>query len=164
MAGRNRAWADTRFGGVSLVAGTPLVSNLLTDAPTVDSLTVIRLVGHLDIQYTPTTTVADSLSTVDIGIGVASVEAVAGGQTVLPSPTVSTQYPPRGWLYVATLPCSQLITTDGGIIDHHAEFKFDLRAMRKIDKGVLFSVISNANVLIGGVMNITGRIRALCLT
>ena len=122
--------------------------------------------GHLTFQYLVTTTVGDSLSTVDVGIGVSSVEAFAVASAAgLPDITDVTNFPPRGWLYAATKPVSQILDAAGGvsIVDVKAEFDFDLRAMRKIDKGVLFLLMEQNNITVGGAMQVTGRIRTLCL-
>ena len=160
---RHRAWADRRFAGVSLVAGTLQNFDLLQNAPTIDTLTVVRIVGDLTVQYLVSTTVADSLSIVDLGIGVIAATAfgVAGAA---PAPQIETEYPDRGWIYVASQPVAQLVTTDGGIINEAARFQFDIRAMRKIDKGTLFMGIVQANITVGGAMQVTGRVRSLCLT
>ena len=161
---RQRSWADTRYGGVDVVAGTDLLTDLLAVAPRVDTLTVVRIVAELNIGYTVTTTVADADSIVDIGIGVTAQEAFDAGVTSVPDPEDPSSYPPRGWIYVNTFMVAQLVTTDGGIIDHRATIRFDIRAMRKIDKGVLFLRLSQKNLNVGGVMDLTGRVRALCLT
>ena len=165
MAPRNRAWADRRFAGTALVAGTPGVFDLLTAAPEVDTLTAVRIVGDLTVQYLVSTTIVDSLSIVEVGIGVSSVQAfaVAAGAG-LPDPSADpAEYPPRGWLYLASQPVSQHAESTG-VIEHVARFQFDLRAMRKIDKGFLFMVVEQNNITVGGAMQMTGRVRALCLT
>ncbi len=163
MVARNRAWTDSRFAGVSLAAGSPNKVNLLANAPTMDTLTVVRIVGDVTIQYTPNSTVVDSLSIVDMGIGVSSTEAFTVGPTALPSPAVVTEFPPRGWLYVASRPVSQQAESTG-VLNEIARFQFDLGAMRKIDKGILFCVFQNEDILTGGAVRVTGRIRVLCLT
>jgi len=159
---RATTWADQRLAD-NLVAGTPLVLNLLENAPTVDTLTAVRIVGEVYVGYTISVTVTDSLSRVEMGIGVSSVEAFAAGAGSLPSPAAETEYPPRGWLYVNSLAVWEK-TDSAGIQIGPAHFKFDLRAMRKIDKGVLFMVMTNANITVGGSMQVVGRIRVLCLT
>ena len=164
MPKRNRAWADVRFAGVDLVAGTAKKFDLLVDAPTVDTLTAVRVILDLTMIYDVTTTIGDALSVVDCGIGVASKEAFDAGVASLPDVIDSKAYPPRGWLYVATLPVAQLVTTDAGIINEIARFIFDGHSMRKIDKGILFLLCEQNNIDIGGVMKITGRTRVLCLT
>ncbi len=164
MAPRSRAWADIRFGSTALVAGTDIFLDLLVSAPTVDTLTAVRIIGDFNVHYDVTTTIADSDSAVDVGIGVTSTQAFGVGLTALPDPTGTTTFPPRGWLYVATRHVAQLVTSSTGIINENAIFQFDIRAMRKIDKGILFVRIANTNLNIGGAMEVTGRIRTLCLT
>jgi len=164
MAPRNRAWADTRFAGVSLVAGTDILTDLLSDAPTVDTLTAIRIVGDIEAHYVITNTITDSDSVVDVGIGVSATEAFAAGVGAIPDPSVTNKYPPRGWLYVATQYVGQALTTSTGMFSKNARFQFDIRSMRKIDKGRMFIRVANTNINVGGAMELTGRVRVLCLT
>jgi len=160
---RNRSWADTIFSVAALIAGTPQHSNLLLNAPVVDTLTVVRIIGDLWFHYDPASTIVDSLSLASLGIGVTSIEAFTIGGTSLPSPANDAQYPPRGWLYVNSQPVEQQAESTG-VVNHMANFKFDVGAMRKIDKGRLFSTIANDNIVVGGAMRVVGRIRVLCLT
>ena len=163
---RRRAWADSRFAGVSLVANTPLNTDLLEDdGIDSDTLTVVRIVGDLTINYLVSTTVGDSLSIADVGIGVSGSVAFATAGA-LPTPNSVTQYPDRGWIYVASQPVTQILDAAGGvsIIDRPARFVFDLRAMRKIDKGRLFMSVVQNNITVGGAMQLTGRVRSLVLT
>jgi len=166
MPGRNRAWADLLVN-TTLSSGGNVVLNLLTNAPTVDTITAIRIISRLEARAVATDQV-EGTQLVDIGIGVTSVEAFAGGITTLPSPVTDTEFPPRGWLYVARrvyqlgLP---IISGGGGPIHTVAVFDFDLRAMRKIDKGVLFLAATSTNVDGSAVsLSLTGRVRSLCLT
>jgi len=161
---RPRAWADTRLAGNALVAGADLILNLLIDAPTVDTLTSIRVVGEINAHYIISNTITDSDSIVDLGIGVASGQAFAVGQTALADPAGSTGYPPRGWVYCQSLYCGQAVTSSTGMFNENAIFKFDVRGQRKIDKGVLFLRMVNTNINVGGAMEVVGRVRVLCLT
>ena len=164
MASRPRVWADQRFEGTSLVAGTEFKSNLLGNLSNDEHLTVTRIIGDLTIQYLVSTTVGDSLSSVDLGIGVAALAAfnTAGA---LPNPASETEFPPRGWLYVKTLPVSQTLDGAGGVSIWNAvaRFQFDLRAMRKIDKGILFMNVLQTDITVGGAMQMVGRVRSLVL-
>ena len=160
---RRRSWSDHRFAGDALVAGADVFANLLATAPAMDTQTVIRIVGDLWVQYLVSNGIVDSLSIVDIGIGVSSVESFAISGGAMPAPDDATEFPPRGWLYVASQPVSQQADAVG-VISTRAHFKFDIRAMRKIDKGVLYVRLVNNNITVGGAMQITGRIRSLCLT
>jgi len=162
MASRPRAWSDTRIEISALVAGAEQSVDLLEDMPTLDTRTVIRLIGDLWFMISPNSTIVDSLSTVDIGIGVSSAEAFTIAGAALPNPGLPTQFPPRGWLYVNTQPVIQQAESVG-VLNYLAHFKFDLRAMRKVDKGVLFLRMQQANVITGGSMRVIGRVRTLCL-
>jgi len=163
---RRRSWADVRFQGTSLIAASLLVTDLLANSTTVnDDQTVVRIIGDLTAQYLVTTTVGDSLSIVDVGIGVVAASAFSTAGAV-PHPALVTEFPPRGWLYLSSMPVSQTLDAAGGVaIDNKvARFQFDIRAMRKIDKGILYLALSQSNITVGGAMQVTGRIRTLVLT
>jgi len=160
---RRRSWTDTQFNVASLTDGVAQEFNLLLNAPAADTRTVIRLIGDIYVFYSPNSTIADTLSTVACGIGVVAQEAFAIKGTSMPNPSiVAGQDPARGWLYAATQPVFQSVQTEGVFV-HVAEFKFDLRAMRKIDKGILFLTLEQNDVLTGGSMRVIGRVRVLCL-
>jgi len=163
MPNRNRAWADTRYKGEAMVAGTDVITDLLVNAPVVDTLTAIRIVGELVFAYIVTNTLSDSDSIVDVGIGVTSADAFPT-PSAMPDPASDSSYPPRGWLWVATGYVGQALTASTGVFNTNAVFKFDIRAMRKIDKGKLFLRAAQANINVGGAMELTGRVRVLCLT
>jgi len=161
---RNRAWADRVFNITGLVAGTPQAFDLLSNAPVVDTLTVVRTVGEIVAMYSPNSTVVDSLSTISMGVCVVSDQAFGvAGAAAIPNPAAEDDYPPRGWLYVATQPVSQQAESTG-VLNVQAIFKFDIGAMRKIDKGKLVLVMKQDNILVGGNMRLVGRVRSLCLT
>jgi len=163
MASRRRAWADQRIAIAALTDGSPSKLDLLANAPASDTRTVVRLIGDLTFMYSPNSTIVDSLSIVDVGIGVASAEAFAVGGNALPNPGgIADQDPARGWLYAATKPVFQQAESTG-VINAIAHFTFDLRAMRKVDKGVLYMIMEQNDILVGGSMRVIGRVRSLCL-
>ena len=162
--GRNRAWADLLFGPSALVVGTDIIVDLLANAPTVDTLTAVRIVGELNAHYDVTNTIVDSDSVVDLGIGVTSMQAFAAGANSVPDPSTMTDYPPRGWLYVTRKYVGQSLTDTTGVTSVQAVFSFDVRAMRKIDKGILYLRMANVMINVGGAMEVSGRVRVLCLT
>jgi len=164
MPGRNRAWADTVFNSVQIVAEGVSLTNLLTDAPTVDTLTAVRIVLDLVVAHGADEPIVDSSNAVSVGIGVCSVEAFGQGINALPEPQFSTQYPPRGWLYVATKPVLAANIGTAGGTRRVAEFSADLRSMRKIDKGILYIVVQNNAILSNKDVDLWGRVRVLCLT
>ena len=164
MTTRNRAWADTLIDN-TVVNGGQLRTDLLIGAPTIDTITAVRIVGDI-MGFSGALSEAEGTQLVDLGIGVTSREAFDA--LVLPDPNASGDYPPRGWLYVARAVMQTALPTGAtptAIFRRFAEFHFDVRSMRKIDKGVLFMVISNTNAD-GGTetINLAGRVRVLCLT
>jgi len=160
---RRRAWADRRFDSLSMIASVPQIFDLLANAPTIDTMTVSRILGHLDLGSAVSTD-PQNAHVVDVGIGVSSTEAFTVGLMALPDPRTETEYPPRGWLYAATR-VSWVQNTLEGSMGQHAVFDFDLGAMRKIDKGVLFMwVVSTFQLGTAGTLRFTGRVRSLCLT
>ena len=163
---RNRAWADVRIPTESLTITGSLLKNLLVDAPTVDTLTAVRIVGDLTVEFDPTSTHSDQLNIIDVGIGVASLEAFNLGTTALPASRAQDEYPPRGWLYINTQPAMNAIdATNQAVATRAARFQFDIRSMRKIDKGILYLLImSSAGKGSGIATLVTGRVRTLCLT
>jgi len=163
MPGRNRAWADTIFCFKSVTDEGEDVSDLLVDAPTVDTLTAVRIVVDLSVRA-GAATIVDGTNCVSVGIGVTSTEAFANAPPVIPSPAVSDQYPPRGWLYVATSGVTVNTIQSTSPFIQNAEFHADLRAMRKVDKGVLFIAITNTAILGTATVDVVGRVRVLCLT
>ena len=166
MTSRNRAWADSLFSDL-VTPGTSVIKNLLVGAPTVDTLTAVRIIGDIEVT-TQTLSEVEHMETIDVGVGVASAEAFAVGASALPDPDDSADYPPRGWLYVARRVVSQSIPTGGtptAMWRKDAVFAFDLRAMRKIDKGVLYLHVDSTNVDgTSSTTRMTGRVRVLCLT
>ena len=164
MTQRHRTWADRRVNAVVAVGGGgTIIENLLLNAPTLDTITVVRLVGYLECVQSSLNE-SEYTQSIDIGIGVSSVDAFNVGVSALPSPTVETEYPPRGWLYAGQRTVMQT-QTPTGMVRNLPIFEFDLRAMRKIDKGVLFLVIRNEDI--DGTtssIRVIGRVRALCLT
>ena len=160
---RRRAWADT-IVNEAISSGGQIIENLLANAPTVDTLTVSRMVGYLEVTPIITSEV-EYMQIIDVGIGVVSVDAFAAGAGSLPNPTVETDYPSLGWLYAARRMTWQFKAGNNEQQRHVAVFDFDIGAMRKIDKGRLFMMVSNSQGQgTATAATIIGRIRALCLT
>ncbi len=144
-----------------------ILSNLLAELVALETMTVARLIGHLDFQAGP----ADEneyAQIITIGIGVCSVEAFNVGVTAVPDLDVAAETPARGWLYRARRLSLQALPTGGTPVAIHRQpaiFSFDVRAMRKIDRGRLFMYIKNSTT--GGnalSMEVVGLVRAMALT
>ena len=161
---RNRSWADQRLS-VVLTAGTGgLTFNLLENGVLGDTLTVVRIIGTIEIGINAISEI-EYAQLIDIGIGVASVEAFAAAGVSLPSPLIDTEFPPRGWLYVSTKECWQFKAVNNEQQRANAIFNFDVRAARKIDKGRLFIRLINSDLEGASfTVRVVGRVRTLCLT
>ena len=109
---RRRSWSDQRFAGTVVVAGARQRFDLLENAPVADTMTVVRIIGDLTFMYDVTGNIVDSLSIVDVGIGVAGSVAFTGN--MLPDLSLETEYPDRGWIYIASLPVAQHLDGVGG--------------------------------------------------
>ena len=95
---RPLAWGFTNINQ-PLTAGQRVTTNLLVDLTPSDTITVARVIVHLTL-YPETGSFLVGATGVDVGIGVASVEAFAVANSVgIPDAFVSAQIPPRGWLW-----------------------------------------------------------------
>ncbi len=160
---RRRAWGDTRFAGFLLAASGTDKKDLLVGLTAADTKTVTRLIVDLWAMVPSGNSLSlDRENVVDMGIGVASREAF--DLETLPDPGTVTDYPQLGWLYVNSLPCYKSGDGLGALNIVHAHFKVDLRAQRKVDRGVLFMLIENIGVVGADAVALYGRVRALCLT
>ncbi len=159
---RPRAWADLIFNAVIPSGSNMVALDILFDlgVARLDTITVVRLVGALHIIPNSFGTGPLGAQRVDIGIGVASAPAFP---TAVPQPDISTEYPPRGWLYITNKWMAMPGEVSGKIM--WPDWEFDIRTMRKLDKGILYVAAGNNNVS-GTAESVVlgGRIRALCLT
>ena len=157
---RRRAWGDTRLAGFALAANGESRSDLLVGLSGVDTKTVVRIIGGITV-YVPVNNNVETEAAIDVVIGVASREAFDLG--TLPDADAVADYPTQGWLYAAT---KIVFMTTGSVEQTRSPvtFDFDLRASRKIDRGVLYMTILNTSLQGGNSIEITGRVRALCLT
>lgn len=164
MSQRNRTWADTIFLGTTIGSDDQISSNLLTNAPTVDTITAIRIIGDLEIGVAITSEIEFQAS-ISVGIGVSSVEAFAvASEAGLPRPFDATDFPPRGWLYRSVKDSWQFKAAADNQQKSNAMFHFDVRASRRVDKGVLFLIIRNSADSGAVAVSVTGIVRVLCLT
>ena len=163
---RRRSWADF-FLQLTLADGVPQCKDLLTQAPDLDTITVARLIAGLTVSPESFTAQVDGRMIIDIGVGVASQEAFAvAGCLGLPIVSAGADSPPRGWLYRGQISCEKVHSTGTTYeIMKRGQVNFDIGAMRKVDKGVLF-FIAEANVLGGSAYNVvlTGLVRSMILT
>ena len=162
MPGRRRAWADVRYGGTILASDGFLKDDLLEEMPDTDVKTVVRIIFDLWVMVNSSEE-SEGENVVDLVIGVTSQEAFIA--ETLPDPNAVGDYPMGGWLYAGARPVSVWHPASGMVVPVNAHFKADLRAMRKVDRGVLFAYWDNLGVQgITNPLRIYGRIRSLVLT
>ena len=163
---RPRAWADNLIGIVLSgdgVQASPV--DLLSELVPADTIMVVRLVGHLYVFPQTLTQTGNYITAVDLGIGVASIEAfnIAGG---LLDPNQAGDVPIRNWLWRDRLLIAH--ENDGGTEDSYKswpEVRFDIRAMRKVDRGRLYlSAVASLSTGTFSTVQLLGSVRALCLT
>ncbi len=162
MTQRHRTWADTLISNTLVAGAAQQTSDLLANAPPIDTITAVRLI--IQVEAFPVLGNAfDGVMTFDIGVGVTSLEAFTANAT--PDVNTDDEYPPRGWLYIGR----KLVVHETADVNFQtvklAMFDVDIRSQRKVDKGKLYFTMSNNN-LVGTSFNIAvgGRIRVLCLT
>ena len=155
---RERAWSTKLISDPFAVAGTQVIEDLLVILPIVTTATVVRIVLHLGISLSDPTDTSSGITQMDMAIGVCSNEAFVAG--VVPDPNVEADVPARGWLWRERLWLPHTAT-----VQHPMDVHADLRAMRKVDRGILYLVSTSGNLQgTYGVPVLTGLVRSLVLT
>jgi len=150
-------WLDTviNFSVATGAVATPL--SLITGlAPSaMRGTTLIRTLVRLSLNSSE---IAESygVQTVNLAIGIASQEAFAAG--VVPDPRISTDKPPRGWVYRTNRGVSQNGIGTTAVFPVEA----DIRGARKIENGEVYLVVDN-DAVIGNsfTIDVTGLVRLL---
>ena len=121
-----------------------------------DTITVARLIGKfLFFPESQTSNVAYT-QRIDMGIQVVTEPAFSAAGASLPDPRVEADAPARGWLWreSAVIIFHNLNADEKGPY-HYPEVAFDIRAMRKVDRGrLVFTMVKTAED--GTETNVTG--------
>ena len=160
---RPRAWGDTVVD--SNVAGSQLNFDLLAELSPADVKTVVRVIIHLSFVPAEDGTTGVTVQRIPTGIQVVSLEAFTAG--VVPDPGTAPDQPTLGWLYRDVLTEYTDINSTSQILTwSFPEIRLDLRANRKVDRGVLVWTLGAKAASVGVPHNlrVVGVIRALCLT
>jgi len=159
MASRGRAWSDTITNTVLTNDQAP--TDLLAGAPTVDTITVIRILIDVSVVLADGFESSNSLMHLSMGVGVTAKEAFDAD--ALPNVGTTSEYPPRGWLFAGSQIVYNAPALNSAYV--HGHFKADIRSQRKVDKGVLFLKIKSTLSQNSQATTMwVGRIRVLCLT
>jgi len=154
---RPTQWFDVLFNE-TIIAGAQINTDLVEqalDQPR-SRLTVTRTIIDLTV-VTQLLNTSEGAMRIRWGIGVASREAfeIVGG---LPDVDDANEYPALGWIGLGT--GMTFSSTDQLQVYRVQE---DIRASRKIDRGVLFMTIDNSAFLgASHTVQVIGRVRALC--
>jgi len=162
---RPRAWADRLIVLSGSLTGTPQALDLLTDVVDSDTVTVARIIGRITVIPASLSATDQAAQRIDVGIGVATQAAFDAGVGSLPDPRVNADAPARGWLYRDSLVMMKQNST-GTVEDWlYPMSHFDVGALRRVDKGVLFVVFAKTS-LQGSAFDVqvSGLIRSMCLT
>ena len=153
---RQLFWHDTNLN--ASVSSTKTVIQL--DPGDEETITLVRIVGRISVVPPSLSATSDGVIAVDLGIGVAGASAITAGSVA--DPATDTQAPARGWLYANRI--AVLRQNSSGTVEDwmYPTVEFDLRAMRKVDRGAVFLVHDRA--LVSGTVwdpRLVGRIRCL---
>ena len=163
---RPRVWSDILYRVLTIASGGESVLSLGTELEDSDTKTIVRLIVDLQASLDEVSEV-ETTQLITMGVGVASDTAFGVGITALPSPESVADYPREGWLYRSAKPVLQTLPTGGtptAMWRDSPQFQVDLRAARKVDRGVAYVHIKNE--AFGGtasIVRIAGIVRALWL-
>ena len=156
---RQTTWFDTNIG-LDIAQGTGGLVRLTPIADDLEGFTAIWIVGRTTLlPSVPQSTLAET--SVAIGFAVCSEEAFVSGLVGTPNPEQSQDFPERGWMYRARY---VVIDNGFGVPTNIIVMDNNIRAQRKIDKGVLYLTIHNQTIR-GSNFNVRlhGTLRLLCL-
>ena len=162
---RPRVWVDTLID-VNMADGGSLLLDLMANAVVpLQTRTIVRWIGRL--LCVPSIVVNATISSqfMSLGIGVTSASAFAAAGAAVPQPQIATDFPADGWVIreQAVLVNQQ----DSGTVEawRFPEFRFDIRASRKVDRGVAFIRVRNDDLIAGTTtVKVVGSVRCLSLT
>ena len=160
---RPRTWVDINIDE-NLTSGSSFIKDLLVNAVVdLQTKSIIRWIGRLLVIPSTVANSTVSAQLVSLGIGIVSRDgfAVAGG---VPNPQTATDFPITGWVIrdQAVLVNQQ----DSGTVEawHFPEFRFDIRAARKVDRGIAMLHVAQVDLIAGTTaVKIAGLVRCLQL-
>jgi len=160
---RPRVWVDLNIDE-NLAAGGSFNKDLLV-LQTVDwqARTAVRHIGRLLVIPSVIANSTVAAQKISLGIGVVAAPAFTTTGAV-PTPNVDSEFPTAGWV----LRDNGILVNqqDSGTVEawHFPEFRWDIRASRKVDRGVLFLRVFVADLLAGTVaVKVVGTVRTLVL-
>jgi len=152
---------------VGAVSGVRNPINLLTTLTASDTVTAIRIIIRMHVVPQNLSDNIDGGAVVDMAIGVAALEAFTAN--VVPDPDVAAETPARGWLWKDRLIAVGNSVTGPPAHDvyYGTSLHADVRAMRKVDRGILYLAIAIRDMGVSGSFlptSVIGSVRVLCAT
>ena len=160
MADRRMSfWDDTRVGESITSGGVNSLILSLTPGGQSEGFTLVRTIVQLG-GFEAAAPSAQGAQRIDVGIGLATKEAVALGPTALPDPNVNTEQPIGDWIWRE----SWSVFRDNTNVVVPQIVGGDFRGGRKLAGGQLFMIITNANSYAAAfTVRILGMVRMLIL-
>jgi len=162
MVRRATTWRDTFISStiVADAAQTPIALSDVTVPKLEANDTVIRVLLMLQFCEAALNT-AKAVISMNIGVGVTSQEAFSAGTTAMPDVNITVDKPRLGWLVRGEL----MVPSSGSDATRPvpvAVYERDIRAMRKVENGVLFLLLrSNTELGTGFSSFARGLVRCL---
>ncbi len=166
MPKRPLAWVDDIIGHQQ-TGSSSLLNLLLAATVNLDTITVTRIIATLTLTPEDPISTTSGTNRVDIGIGVCTAAAFAAGAGSVPDPRVAADAPARGWLYRGSMTAAHQngAGTEAASGWVYPTLTFDVGAMRKVDRGILFMVIALTAIQGSEVTwDMSGLVRSLCMT
>ena len=166
----HREWVDLHVNGVAIDTASPMTPiDILFDMREEVNKTVTRLILGLDLHIDDININVQAQAKVALGIGIATTEGfdqaiVAPIGESIPQPQRSVEFPIHGWLWRGEYLCQWSNSATFGVeVSMFPRIDLDLRAARKVDKGILY--LAAFNSVVQGAMDVelTGQVRALML-
>ncbi len=164
MKKRPSVWVDTGIDENLATGGTKEIDLLANAVVDLQTKTIIRWIGRILVVPSVVANSTISIQACGLGIGVVSRDAFAAAGAAVPDPLVMTEFPIEGWVIRdrSTLVNQQ----DSGTVEawHFPEFRFDIRASRKVDRGIAMLRLSQLDLIAGTTaVKFSGQIRCLVL-
>ena len=161
----HREWVDLGFNALLVATGFQIVPlDILFDMREVVNKTVTRLIIGFDVDAPDPDENDVFVMRMNFGIGVATREAFDAGVASVPSLAATTEFPIHGWLWRSQYTVSFSNSATFGIeLYKFPRIDKDIRAARKVDKGVLYFAAVNTVIQGANSVQLGGMIRALVL-
>ena len=159
---RALVWEDTLVDTDLASAASPTVLGLLLGMSDGDkrASTITRVLVRLSFTEAVLNS-GTAVQNVQVGMGIASQEAFALGETAIPDINVAGDRPRLGWYYRDEVVVASS-TADTANVIHIATLRADIGAMRWLENGEFYLTMRNGAMIgLAFAVNVKGLIRTL---